>query len=182
MQNSENKSTRIDSTEATRFVLEAVDPCTQCIVRDVQFDAGHQDALSDILCVDSTSLLHGCSYTLTREVACEIKLKFGLSLELQMTEVSIRRARELDQLPYKVHTSRELLLMLAGEKPLASFVGRELAVEDEAEVPEALFAPYVNEGRFHKRVYAYPAVMKAGSSRLRQVLYALGGEEWRFDE
>jgi hypothetical protein len=84
------------------------------------------------------------------------------------------------QLPYLVHTNRELGLMLRGTKPLAYFmevVGRE---------PEIyirywpMFDRHVAAGSLIKRevIEAIPQLPKLDSRRL---FYALPGQEWRVD-
>lgn len=86
----------------------------------------------------------------------------------------------LRQLPYLVHTNRELGLMLRGTKPLAYFmdvVGRE---------PEIclrywqMFDRHVSLDRLIKR-----EVIEACPDRPRlehrRLFYALPGEEWRVD-
>ncbi|MCP3446944.1 hypothetical protein [Bradyrhizobium sp. CCGUVB14] len=86
----------------------------------------------------------------------------------------------LRQLPYLVHTNRELGLMLRGTKPLAyfgDFVGRE---------PEIcirywrMFDRHVAVGRLikHELIEACPDVPRLAHRRL---LYVLPGHEWRID-
>jgi hypothetical protein len=78
------------------------------------------------------------------------------------------------------HTGRELLLMLKKEKPFAAF---SVAVADsdvEGIIPEDYFEPHVREGTIVKKVH----IRKGGRKMphpLRNVLYALPSEEWRFN-
>jgi hypothetical protein len=86
----------------------------------------------------------------------------------------------LRQLPYLVHTNRELGLMLRGTKPLAYFmdaVGRE---------PDAcirywrMFDRHVAAGRLIRRevIEAHPDLPQL---KYRTLFYALPGHEWRVD-
>jgi hypothetical protein len=87
---------------------------------------------------------------------------------------------QLRQLPYLVHTNRELGLMLRAIKPLAyfmEFVGRE---PDCLVRYLRLFDRHVAAGRLIKRevTEAFP---KYSSLESRRIFYALPGQEWRVD-
>jgi hypothetical protein len=183
MRNAHKAKPETLGTPASRFVLEAVDLTTQCIVRDAQFDVLNPQVLANLIKMPSISL-HRSNF-LDPEGVSKINAMFGLSFEITtLMEVTIRQAELIDQLPYKVHTNRELILMLAGEKPLASFMGSP-AVADSWEIPEKYFDPYVAEGRFRKHderhVLSKPDA-RARNAAVRHVLYALSGEEWRINE
>jgi hypothetical protein len=84
------------------------------------------------------------------------------------------------QLPYLVHTNRELGLMLKGTKPLAYFMdiaGRE---PDICIRYWRMFDRYVAAGRLIRRevIEAIPALPELNS---RKLLYALPGHAWRID-
>jgi hypothetical protein len=86
----------------------------------------------------------------------------------------------LRQLPYLVHTNRELGLMLGGIKPLAYFsdtVGRE---PDICVRYWRMFDRHVAAGRLIKRqvVEPWPGLPHMEYFRL---FYALPGQEWRID-
>ena len=74
------------------------------------------------------------------------------------------------------HEGRELELMLAGKKPLASFGD---FVGSDYEVPEADFAPYVADGTFVRREVVYPSQGPLAPGRY--VYFARAGEEWRIE-
>jgi hypothetical protein len=87
---------------------------------------------------------------------------------------------ELRQLPYLVHTNRELGLMLSGIKPLAYFLavaGRE---------PDCLvrywrmFDRHVATGRLIKGEFVEP-IPEMPDLELRRIFYALPGEKWRIE-
>jgi hypothetical protein len=86
----------------------------------------------------------------------------------------------LRQLPYLVHTNRELGLMLSGTKPLAYFmdiVGRE---PDICIRYWRMFDRHVAVGRLIRRevIEACPGEPKLD---YRMLFYALPGHEWRVD-
>jgi hypothetical protein len=86
----------------------------------------------------------------------------------------------LRQLPYLVHTNRELGLMLRGTKPLAFFldiVGRE---PDICIRYWRMFDRHVAEGRLIRREFI-EAVPDLPQLRYRGLFYALPGHEWRID-
>ena len=84
----------------------------------------------------------------------------------------------LRQLPYLVHTNRELGLMLRGIKPLAyfsDFVDRE---PDCVRRYHSWFGRHVAAGRLTRR---QGDDVELGQFIVRRVLYSLPGEEWRID-
>ena len=87
----------------------------------------------------------------------------------------------MDELPYRLHTNRELGMMLRGEKPLAVFV------DGYEQFPEAvsrylrLFDRQVSEGRLMKREYVIPEKHKTGVLGWHTIIYAVPQEEWRID-
>jgi hypothetical protein len=97
-----------------------------------------------------------------------------------LQEDSSMLPERLRNLPYLVHTNRELGLMLRGVKPLAFFLeirGRE---------PECLirywrmFDRHLTAGRLIKREFIEPAP-QLPHLESRTVFYAIPGEEWRVD-
>jgi hypothetical protein len=73
------------------------------------------------------------------------------------------------------HNDRELMLMLAGTKPMAMF-------SDAAYVsdyfPETDFAPHVKAGR----IVRVEEIIPKDPYPMRYLFYALPGEEWRIEE
>jgi hypothetical protein len=80
------------------------------------------------------------------------------------------------------HTGRELELMLSGAKPLSMFYDDPDEIIHPPLIPEFEFDPYVEKGLFKKasRIFDLAINPKTGKPyRIRYVLYALAGEEWR---
>lgn len=82
----------------------------------------------------------------------------------------------LTSLPYLVHTNRELGLMLAGKKPLASFAdGRDRFPEVVSRYLR-LFDRHVASGKIAR----FDHFSEASWGDCHHILFALPGEEWRF--
>ena len=81
----------------------------------------------------------------------------------------------LQNLPYRVHTNRELGLMLAGKKPLSSFVDGEGWFPDVLVRYIRLFDRHVSSGRLVRR----DCFSENSGKRYHRILFALPGEEWR---
>ena len=84
---------------------------------------------------------------------------------------------KLRSLPYLVHTNRELGLMLAGKKPLASFVDGKDSFPAAKTRYLRLFDRHVAEGRLVRSDHLSEAI---GSRRYicHRILFALPGEAW----
>jgi hypothetical protein len=91
----------------------------------------------------------------------------------------------MHDLPYELHTGRELEFMLQRGKPLAHFYDDYPTEPCEEIIPEAAFAPYVAEGLFEKREFVEPLVPPSVGhpqiKGIRHVLYARRCEGWRID-
>lgn len=90
------------------------------------------------------------------------------------------------ELPYELHTGRELELMLRGTKPLAHFYDAYPTELCEEIIPEHAFEPYVQNGVFEKREFVElltrpPPTGHPHIKGIRNVLYAQPSEIWRID-
>jgi hypothetical protein len=89
-------------------------------------------------------------------------------------------------LPYAIHTGRELELMLAGVKPLAVFYDSYPEDPCEEIIPENAFKPYVEAGSFEKREFVElldnpPPATHSYVKGHRCVIYSTPDENWRID-
>ena len=82
----------------------------------------------------------------------------------------------LRSLPYRVHTNRELGLMLAGTKPLASFCEHDGCWPEVLLRYFRLFDRQVSAGRLARHDHHFADHGQA----LHRVQFALPGETWRF--
>jgi hypothetical protein len=87
----------------------------------------------------------------------------------------------LADLPYRIHTNRELGFMLRGTKPLAVFCDWHGPGSDVIERYLRMFDRHVDRGDLVKRQYDH---WPPDNDRppVWVILYALPGQEWRIDE
>lgn len=85
----------------------------------------------------------------------------------------------LRSLPYQVHTNRELGLMLAGKKPVASFVDGKDCYPFVMQRYFRLFDRHVATGRFKRLDHFSNARFGERPVVLHRILFALPNEEWR---
>jgi hypothetical protein len=161
---------------AIKLILEIIDPNTECPMRNIELEVPDLTAISSLLGIGEIED-HGY-YWLDAHDTARFTLHFNIPLAESSTAALRRRAR-FDDLPYQIHTNRELLLMLNGVKPLAAFAEEHPCLAEDSFIPERLFDPYVAAGRFIKREYVDTRVMQG--YRLRRVLYARPEEAWRID-
>jgi hypothetical protein len=166
------------------FILEAIEPETDCVVGECRFQVDDEDALFAIADPSAGRSDLNYNYELSRDDLDQLKSRFDLSFELQVgLNARLRRADRTHGLPYKVHTGRELRMMLNGIKPLAYFYEEHPSAMPGI-IPEHLFDPHVAAGRFVKRDYVDRQLefdLAHRLPRMRVVLYALAHEAWRID-
>jgi hypothetical protein len=162
-----------------RFVLEAIDPETGCPMHDVALDVDDVGELGALIRLEGVDdLLAGHEFQLDPTAVLSLCRRYGFSFDDGGHPVVLCKAAAVHELSYRVHTRRELALMLAGTKPLAVF--KDLYPLTVGIIPERLFEPHVLSGRFVKRtVSSRPALPGLPWSYV--VLYARPGEEWRID-
>ena len=86
------------------------------------------------------------------------------------------------ELPYRLHTNRELGMMLRGEKPLAVFVDGYDRFPAAVRRYLACFDQLVREGLFLKREYVVPdSTISGGCKGWHTIIYSLPAEAWRID-
>jgi hypothetical protein len=166
--------------ESHRAVVEAIDPVTRSIVRDASFEVDDMAGFCDLLDLDPSEFARGSEYEIEAADLDLLKERFGVALDGDSMIIRLRKWHATDGLPYKVHTGRELAMMLAGTKPLAVFSDvHPLEVDDDEIFLDSAFAPHVAAGRFVKREHIVPG--KGRRPGIRRVLYALPAEQWRID-
>ncbi len=169
-----------DDTEGDKqsfFLLQKIDPTTGSWMQQAKFEVHNHLALRGLLSVDvpkrgSGREIDGRDYT-------RLVRHYSLPLDEQAEIAELSQLWSDRDFDPNTHTGRELALMLAGRKPLATFVE---VVPDDSElgiIPEDKFAPHVQAGRMSR--FEYTTTPKGlGNRKMRRVLYALPGEEWRF--
>lgn len=161
-----------------QFILEICDPDTECVIQSISFEVDRVEELCGLL--NMSTFDPYAVYELEKDDIQRIEKRYSVGIGRNMSLVRLRSHHALDDLPYQIHTNRELILMLAGTKPLAVFTGEYPPLPDIEEIPERLFDSYVATGRFVKREYVEPK-RYGRSLGIRRILYSLPSESWRID-
>lgn len=157
------------------------------MTEDVSLEVESVELICEQIMISPTEFDPAIQYELDDNDIMRISGALGTRIERNQSRVYLRARRPIDDLPYKVHTNRELILMLAGSKPLAAFVEDHPRVTVHEIIPEAAFEPYVLSGRFVKREKLYSGLDGVGAQRdgacrsIRRVLYAQKDQAWRID-
>lgn len=172
------------STEARteRFLVEYIDPSTGCIAADAVLWTSSLADLCKIVDPGATNIEPGCTYDLDADDLEKIGHEPTISFEMRSGSPSdaarLRAWLPIDDLPYRVHTNRELLLMLEGRKPLAVFSESHPNDTGYEFIPERHFAPHVASKILVKRELIEA---NAVGRTTRFVFYARPAEEWRIE-
>lgn len=159
-----------------KFILETIDAETACRANSFPVEVPDSSVVSSLLGDDDFDA--NVQYELGPQDTARFSTHFGLPVEESVS--AILRARHwLDDLPYEVHTGRELALMLRGVKPFAAFSEEYPLLGNDSVIPEQLFDRHVVAGRFVKREYVKTRIL--GGHRTRYILYARPDEAWRID-
>lgn len=159
-----------------KFIFEIIDLDTACPGARFSIEVPHSSVISALL--GDEKFEADCCYELDASETARISAYFGFSVG-ESTLAILRPRHWVDDLPYQVHTDRELALMLEGTKPFAAFSEKYPLSTDDSAIPERLFDRYVAEGRFVKREYVETRMLEG--HRARRVLYARSNEAWRID-
>jgi hypothetical protein len=163
-----------------RFVLQAIDPTTECVAFDAVFEVEELQELCAHIQIAPEDFDPLAEYELDESDVGRVTSFFKVEFDPGTFRTDIRPWRPSDELPYKIHTHRELDLMLKGTKPLAAFVDQWPSNPECEIIPERLFEPFVRSGRFVKHEHIYSDFDAMGKEqKFRRVLYALPEEAWR---
>lgn len=161
------------------FFLQSIDPTTNCYTNEVAFEVEEINELLNIANLEKAELLDG--YYLGFDMANVIIDRFNVNFVVDDNPVRLRKWISYDQLTYKTHTGRELLMMLQEYKPLSVF---SLDYEENF-IEEMYFEPYVENGYLTKVEYYIQRLSKNRGDPFdyieRNILYARKCEEWRID-
>jgi hypothetical protein len=183
---SEPEFPRVERSIPNVFLLKARDPATASISLEARFEVKDRAELRTLLEMPADELEDGAIYELDFHGVAKIVQHYSLSFEPRFMRVELCPWCPTDDLPYKIHTDRELALMLAGTKPFAAFSDEYPSLHGLCVIPEREFEPHVVTGRIIKREYIEPPVegarvVKRQRIGMRRVLYALPAEQWRID-
>jgi hypothetical protein len=161
-----------------KFVIEFIDSLTGCICHESIFETDDIVGLCEIIDTESCEIHPAAAYDLDPCDVEKIAVRYGLIGDRPSTSARLRPWRPLDELPYKIHTNRELALMVAEGKPFAAFSESYPSNPEYEFIPERFFEPYVKNGLLVKREYV---LLMTSGRKSRIVLYARKSEEWRID-
>ena len=162
------------------LVLELKDQLTSCMLDEIYFSSEESHRLLDLLGIESPDL-EGASYDMSAEDIATINAAFpSKEISVKASEGWLRTRGTWDNVPYKLHTNRELLLMLGGDKPLTVFCDSQPWQSQVLIEMCEKFEPYVQDGRFVKREYIEINAQDARQS-VRWVFFAQPAEAWRID-
>lgn len=168
------------------FTFRAFDAVTETVCAEWRVHIEDIDQLRSILAPDSDGdpdlkyQYHGLSKRDMRRIG---KLCLPPILPNSVFTAIGRSFVGFDDTPYLVHTNFELPLMLEGRKPLAVFGdGYPSDWFDEFLAP---FEPFVASGQIIRRIIDTPMAhlkeRRPDLEGIRDVYFALPGEEWRID-
>lgn len=176
----------VEFPNAEEFVLQGYDPVTKTVCVEWRVRISHVEQLKEIIgpdCADDVDLK--CTYQdfPRRDMRRIGKLCLPPIVPDRGCNAVSRPSKGFDHVPYMVHTNFELPLMLEGRKPLAVF-GDAYPSEwfDNYLAP---FEQFVRAGRIVRHIVdtPMPQLKKRNPEwdRVRNVYFALPGEEWRID-
>lgn len=168
------------------FVLQALDPITDCAVLEARFAVTDLSQLRAVLgsMAEDDPGLH-CGYDLDPDEVCAVTQAFGVAFDPGERDLRLDPWHSIRDVPYLVHTAYELALMLEGRKPFAVFSDTDPCERLDDHMRR--FDPFVAEGRLIRRRLRVPmqkpwrAPDGAVLDHWQRIYYALPGEEWRID-
>ena len=151
-----------------RLIVEQIDQVTKSILSEWPIAPEQEVVLGHFLGADLSKMEYWDCHEID---APQMKALSGiLDLGNGVTgRGRLRRFRPLDELPYKVHTGRELLLMLEGKKPIAVFSSPE-------EMGDQPFQEYVDRG--YLELHEFRVKTKDGEY-MNYLAYTRIDEGWR---
>lgn len=173
------------AAKTTHIAINVIERNTRSILHVVKVEITHPDVLTESLNVNLQALLLGHEAYFLDEPTDDVWLRSKTSLEVDHARFAylLRSFGPLDDLPYEVHTGRELRLMLEGTKPLAVFCDAYSPIVDPWIFPEDVFDAHVASGHMVMRDFVELSAksLPYPYKGFRRLLYALRGEEWRID-
>lgn len=161
-----------------QFVLKSIDASTGCYLEQIPFTTIEPSFPTSILGLESMS--EGMSISLDESQIQALVRALNVRMEYMNNLGELHRLGDNSTFNPNSHTGRELLLMLNEKKPFAAFSEVSQGDNVQTTIPENYFEPHVRKGTILKREHIQKE-RKNVSRKIRRVLYALPGEEWRFD-
>ena len=159
-----------------KFNLRRIDPETNCFTEQSVFQEQDLIELEKLLSEPAPEV--GTAIEIDGETTDKIVKYYNLSIRIGAEQGELFHEYPDSKHDPNSHTGRELLLMLQGKKPFASFV--EILPNDQGLelIPERFFEPHVQSGRFNK-IEFLEDLSGSKTQKIRKIFYAVPGEEWR---
>jgi len=163
------------------LVLRLYDPLSRSLAREIAFEPADLAQVLRRLSLEPDDLQPDALFDLAPDEAAWLAAHGTLAIDTPAFHVQLGRGFLDQDRPYRLHTGRELRMMLAGVKPLALFSD---VLDDHPSpwtFPEDVFDPHVAAGRFVKREVIELGDVSPPHKGVRVLLYALAAEAWRID-
>lgn len=162
------------------LILELKDQLTSCVLNTLEFDAEESHELLILLGIEEAGL-KGVIYDISAADLARIRAAFPLKkISVEVSQAWLRARGAWDDLPYSSHTSRELLMMLKGKKPLAVFCDAHPWTSQILIEMCEKFESYVKAGRFVKHEHLEINVQDQSQS-VSWIFFAPPAEAWRIN-
>lgn len=174
----QRRSTQSVEARMAQFVLKSIDAATGCYLEQVHLTVDDPNIPTRILGLETMD--ESTSMELDEAELRALVQALNVSMKFMGNAGELHRLGDAATFNPNSHTGRELLLMLSKKKPFAAF---SVALADshlEGIIPESYFDPHVRKGTILKREHIQNASVRMPHP-IRKVLYALPGEEWRFN-
>lgn len=159
------------------LILEEIDEDTKCISKSSGFKVQDIDELKGLLEIDFADDRDvEYQYDLTEAEVVAVACHYNLDGFSGVRAGRLRSRAQYDDLPYEIHTGRELSMMLSGVKPMAYFVhidGNEIR-----DPVEEAFEPHVKSQIIVRHEYNLMLGEKV-RRKATYIIFTLPGEEWR---
>lgn len=96
-------------------MLERIDEATGCLDTETAFEVENIERLRSVLGELAENIQPGWNAFLDSVQLKNLRANFDMGSPFDADQANLRTWMRIDELPYKVHTNRELLLMLSGK-------------------------------------------------------------------
>jgi len=169
------------SGSAEPLVLRLYDHATRSLAHELAFEPENLVEVLTRLDLALDDLQPQALFDLEPDEVAWLNAQCGLAIAVETFHVQLGRGFLDGDLPYRLHSGRELRMMLAGVKPLALF--SDVLDDDPSPwcFPEDVFAPHVRDGTLVMREFIELGNAPPPYKGIRVLLYALAVEAWRID-
>lgn len=155
------------------------DPVTGSISHSIEVEFERLRSLRGLILDDEWRVIHeGRSLPIESSRLSAVLRVLGKESEYKFKGAIVREKSIFDDLPYKIHTGRELRMMLLGVKPLAYFSTFMNKYHDDFDITQQHFDYYVKRGIIlrHQRTSLVP---NQDEESFFHLAYTLPSDAWR---